>query len=304
GFDDDDPPEFVRERSIIVPIGEGKYVSIPMPLGFHVIPSTSRILTEWALSGFKDTTKRFGDFAALFADTFNPIGNAGWSMQTLAPTALDPFAALAENRDWTGKPIAQEDFNSLRPTPGFSRAKDTASEIAKALAYWINRASGGTDYKPGLMSPTPDQIDYLIGQVTGGVGREYLKAEQTAMSAWTGEELAPHKIPLLGRFYGDTTGQSSEATRFYNNLREINLHRSEVEGRRKDGGDVAGYLRDNPVARLGASGPVQVESQVRKLRQAKRDAIERGDTARVKEIDERLTAVMSRFNERAAALEG
>lgn len=301
GFDDDDPPEFVRERSIIVPIGEGKYVSIPMPLGFHVIPSTSRILTEWALSGFKDTTKRFGDFAALFADTFNPIGNAGWSMQTLAPTALDPFAALAENRDWTGKPIAQEDFNSLRPTPGFSRAKDTASEISKALAYWINRASGGTDYKPGLMSPTPDQIDYLIGQVTGGVGREYLKAEQTAVSAWTGEELAPHKIPLLGRFYGNTTGQSSEATRFYNNLREINLHRAEIEGRRKDGGDVQAYLLDNPAARIGMAGPIQVEGQVRKLREAKRIAVEQGDTARVRVIDEQITMAMRRFNERVSA---
>lgn len=301
GFDDDEPPEFVRERSIVVPLGDGKYASIPMPLGFHVIPSTSRILTEWALSGFRDTTKRFGDFAALFADTFNPIGNAGWSMQTLAPTALDPLAALSENRDWTGKPIAQEDFNSLRPTPGFSRAKDTASEISKALAYWINLASGGTDYKPGIFSPTPDQIDYLIGQVTGGVGREYLKTEQTAMSLWTGEELPPHKIPLLGRFYGDTTGQSSEATRFYNNLREINLHRAEIEGRRKDGGDVQGYLRDNPAARIGMAGPIQVEGQVRKLREAKRIAVEQGDTARVRVIDEQITMAMRRFNERVSA---
>ena len=301
GFDDDEPPEFVRERSIVVPLGDGKYASIPMPLGFHVIPSTSRILTEWALSGFRDTTKRFGDFAALFADTFNPIGNAGWSMQTLAPTALDPLAALSENRDWTGKPIAQEDFNSLRPTPGFSRAKDTASEISKALAYWINLASGGTDYKPGIFSPTPDQIDYLIGQITGGVGREYLKTEQTAMSLWTGEELPPHKIPLLGRFYGDTSGQSSEATRFYNNLREINLHRAEIEGRRKDGGDVQGYLRDNPAARIGMAGPIQVEGQVRKLREAKRIAVEQGDTARVRVIDEQITMAMRRFNERVSA---
>lgn len=301
GFDDDEPPEFVRERSIVIPLGDGKYASIPMPLGFHVIPSTSRILTEWALSGFRDTTKRFGDFVALFADTFNPIGNAGWSMQTLAPTALDPVAALAENRDWTGKPIAQQDFNSLRPTPGHARARDTASELSKALAYWINLSTGGTDYKPGLISPTPDQIDYLIGQVTGGVGREYLKAEQTATSLWTGEELPPHKIPLLGRFYGDATGQSSEATRFYNNLREINLHRAEIEGRRKDGGDVQGYLRDNPAARIGMAGPIQVEGQVRKLREAKRIAVERGDSARVRTIDVQITTAMRRFNERVSA---
>lgn len=304
GFDDDDPPEFVRERSIVIPIGGGKYVSIPMPLGFHVIPSTSRIMTEWALSGFKDTPRRFGDFMALFADTFNPIGNAGWSMQTLAPTALDPLAALAENRDWTGKPIAQEDFNSLRPSPGHARAKDTASELSKALSYWFNLASGGTDYKPGLISPTPDQIDYLIGQVTGGVGREYLKAEQTAMSVLTGEELPPHKIPLLGRFYGDTTGQSSESARFYNNLREINLHRAEVEGRRRDHGDVAGYLQDNPSARLALGGPVAVENHVRKLRKAKEQAVEAGQTARVKMIDSQITALMRGFNERVAALDG
>lgn len=303
GFDDDDPPEFVRERSIVIPIGGGKYASIPMPLGFHVIPSTSRILTEWALSGFKDTTRRFGDFMALFADTFNPIGNAGWSMQTLAPTALDPLAALAENRDWTGKPIAQEDFNSLRPTPGHARAKDTASELSKALSYWFNLASGGTDYKPGLISPTPDQIDYLIGQVTGGVGREYLKAEQTAMSVLTGEELPPHKIPLLGRFYGDTTGQSSESARFYNNLREINLHRAEVEGRRRDRGDVAGYLRENPSARLALGGPIAVENQVRKLRKAKEEAVEAGQSARVRLIEGQITTVMRKFNERVAALE-
>ncbi|WP_297360285.1 LPD38 domain-containing protein [Thauera sp.] len=301
GFDDEEPPEFVRERSIVIPLGDGKYASIPMPLGFHVIPSTSRILTEWALSGFRDTTKRFGDFVALFADTFNPIGNAGWSMQTLAPTALDPVAALAENRDWTGKPIAQQDFNSLRPTPGHARARDTASELSKALAYWVNLATGGTDYKPGLISPTPDQIDYLIGQITGGVGREYLKAEQTAMSLWTGEDLPPHKIPLLGRFYGDTTGQSSEATRFYNNLRDINLHRAEIEGRRKDGGDVQGYLRDNPEARIGMAGPIQVEGQVRKLREAKRTAVERGDAARVRAIDGQITTAMRRFNERVSA---
>lgn len=301
GFDDEEPPEFVRERSIVIPLGDGKYASIPMPLGFHVIPSMSRILTEWALSGFRDTTKRFGDFVALFADTFNPIGNAGWSMQTLAPTALDPVAALTENRDWTGRPIAQQDFNSLRPTPGYARARDTASEVSKALAYWINLSTGGTDYKPGLISPTPDQIDYLIGQVTGGVGREYLKAEQTATSLWTGEELPPHKAPLLGRFYGDATGQSSEATRFYNNLREINLHRAEIDGRRKDGGDVQGYLRDNPAARIGMAGPIQVEGQVRKLREAKRIAVEQGDTARVRVIDGQITMAMRRFNERVTA---
>ncbi|NML24337.1 LPD38 domain-containing protein [Zoogloea dura] len=304
GFGDDDPPEFVRERSIVIPLADGKYASIPMPLGYHVIPSFSRITTEWALGGFKDTAKRFGDILGLLADTFNPIGNAGISVQTIAPTAVDPLVALAENRDYTGKPIAQQDFNGLNPTPGHTRAKDTASGLSKAIAYWANLASGGTNYKPGLISPTPDQLDYLIGQITGGVGREYLKGEQTVSSLFSGEELPTHKIPLLGRFYGDTRGQSSEGARYYANLKEIHLHRAEIEGRRKDGGDVAGYLEENPAARLGMAGPLKVEGEVRKLRESKRDALEKGQAARVKMIDARITALMKQFNERVAGLEG
>ena len=45
------------------------------------------------------------------ADTFNPIGNAGMSLQTIAPTVIDPLAALSENKDWTGKPIKRMTFN-------------------------------------------------------------------------------------------------------------------------------------------------------------------------------------------------
>lgn len=303
GFDDEEPPEFVRERSIIIPTGGGKYIAIPMPLGFHVIPNISRITTEWALSGFKHTPDRISGLLGLFADTFNPIGGAGLSMQTLAPTALDPLAALAENKDWSGKPIAREDFNSMDPSPGYLRAKDTASALSKAVAYWANLATGGTDYKPGFVSPTPDQLDYLIGQIAGGVGREYMKLEQTATSALTGEDLPPHKIPLLGRFYGDTTGQSSEANRFYANVREINLHKSEIDGRRKNGGDVMEYLNDNPTARL-VMGVSRFETTVRKLRQARRDAMERGDSAdRIKAIDGQITAVMGQFNQRFAELD-
>src|SRR5690606_19311180 len=117
-----------------------------------------------ALAGWRDPTKRVAQIAGAFIDTFNPIGNAGWSAQTIAPTAADPLVALSENRDWTGKPIAREDFSSLNPTPGYTRAKENASAVGEIVAYALNAASGGTDFKPGMLSPTPDQIDYLVGQ--------------------------------------------------------------------------------------------------------------------------------------------
>ena len=41
-------------------------------------------------------------------------------MQTVAPTVLDPIAALTENKDWSGRQIARQDFSKLNLTPGYT----------------------------------------------------------------------------------------------------------------------------------------------------------------------------------------
>ena len=71
-----------------------------------------------------------------------------------------------------------------------------ADRKSKPLIEWpfhptkgINSATGGTDFMPGAWSPTPDQLDFVIGQITGGVGREALKATQVVAAKFTGDEL-------------------------------------------------------------------------------------------------------------------
>lgn len=307
GFDDDEPKDFIKERNLIIPLGwiSGKkdFFSIPMPLGFHVLPSLGRISAEFAMRGFRKPGKAMGDMVSLLAEAFNPIGSAGVSLQTLMPTPLDPLTALAENKDWTGKTIAKEDFNKLSPTPGHSRAKDTATWFGKSISEALNTISGGTKYTPGWMSPTPDQIDYLIGQATGGVGREVMKAEQTISSTVTGEDLPMHKVPLLGRVYGTTEGQSNEASRFYDNLKKLNEHEAEIKGRRENKEDAAGYIRENPESRLVAYAN-STERVVSDLRKRKRKLIEDGASKeRIKLIEMQMAARMARFNKRVAEVE-
>jgi hypothetical protein len=302
GFDDEEPPEFVRERNLILPIGGDKYLTFPMPLGYHVIPSTSRIITEWALSGFKDTPDRIASLTGMYLEAFNPVGNAGWSAQTLAPTFADPIVALTENRDWTGKPIARKDFSNLDPTPGYTRAKDTASEFSTQIAKFLNYASGGTEFKPGVLSPTPDQLDYLIGQVTGGIGREVLKAEQTALKTATGEELPPYKIPVVGRFYGETKSSAAESGRFYKNLTKLNEHENEIKGRRENREPIAEYMQENPEARLAPLAR-KTYSDIQKLRKRKEQLLDR-DAPResIKQVEDMITKRMQVFNARVEAL--
>ena len=300
GFGDEEPPDFIREKNLVIPIGGKKYLTIPMPLGLHVLPGIGRIATEYTLSGFKRPVKRIEQLLGMIAGSFNPLGGSGISLQTIMPTVFDPFAALATNTDWTGKPIYREDFDKLAPTPGYSRAKDTASSVGIAVAKAINFLTGGTKYKPGSLSPTPDQVDYLIGQATGGVGREALRVEQTIKSAVTGEELPTNKIPVLGRFYGNAEQASSQAQVFYENLKMLNLHEAEIKGRAKNREDVKEYLKDNPEARLYASAN-SIGHKVSELRKIKHQMSEKNmDT---KQIDKRILATMKALNTQVERLQ-
>lgn len=303
GFDDDDPPEFVRERSLIIPIGDKKYVTIPMPLGLNVIPSIGRIATEAALSGGRNVGDKAVGLMTLIASTFNPIGGSGTIAQTVSPTISDPAIALLENRDWTGKPIEREDMNPLNPSPGHERAKEKATPWARAMSEAINMLTNGTEYTPGYLSPTPDAIDYLIGQVTGGVGREVSKGAATLSALGTGEDLPAHKIPLVGRFYGNAEGQSKEGAAFYRNVIEINKAEREVKGREANDEDVDGYKAGNPLTELIEEAG-KIESRVKKLRKERRELVKSdAHPADVREIEAEITDAMKELNDMVKAVQ-
>jgi len=304
GFDDDNPPQFVREKNIIIPLMNGKYLTIPMPLGFNLLPNLSRNVTEWGMSGFKNTPKRIISLLESVMTGLNPFGG-GFSVQTLVPTVVDPLIALAENKDSFGRKIAREDFSSLRETPGYLRTKDTATPWSKGLSEFLNYASGGTKYMKGALSPTPDQIDYLIGQATGGVGREIGKISQTISSTATGEELPSTKIPLLSRFYGDTEESASQSNKYYTNLSRINSYAAEIKGRigHPGTGTVSEFIQDVPEARLVPLATATY-SAIQKIEKLKKQAIERGlPKERIRQFEKLTQDRMKQFNQRVEAFQ-
>lgn len=302
GGDDDEwekIPEFVKERSIILPIGKQDYIAIPLPLGFHFLPNIGRLAVEMAWYKDKTAGKQMASLFTIMSDAFNPLGGSAPALQIAAPTVLDPLVALAQNKDWTGRPIYVENFNALDPEPGFKRTKDSATPWAKGFAEAINAITGGTQYVPGGWSPTPDQIDYVIGQLTGGVGREAGKVAATAAAPFTGEELPPYKVPLVGRLYGSTAGHSGQSEKFYENIRQANAVESEIKGRLKDGTGIAAYLQEHQrEVDLAARGNA-AERQVRELRRIRRGIVSRGEpdaASRAREVNEQMAGVMRGFN--------
>ena len=296
GFEEDEPPEFVKDKNFIIPYGDKKYIAIPLPLGFNMFPAFGRRITEFAMSDDKNVGKAVFDMGSMVIDAFNPLGSATFA-QTLAPTLIDPVIALAENKDFSGKPISRDDLNSLNPTPGYTRAKENASAVSTGLAYAINFLSGGTDFKKGAISPTPDQIDYLIGQVTGGVGREALKVEKAVTSVASGEELATYNVPVLGRMIGDVKQKTVETSRFYENVKNLNEHQHEIEGRLKAGEDINDYLDSHPEALMYKYAD-QVYNKVNDMKRIRRTMKEQGMSSSDLQIyDENILMMMTVLNE-------
>lgn len=305
GDDEDEPdnwekiPDFIKQRSLIIPLGREDYLSIPMPLGYHVFPNIGRAAVEFAMGeSHKSPGRQVGDLMMILVDAFNPVGGSENLGQMVAPTVIDPVVALMQNRDWTGRQIYRADMSSLDPTPGHTRAKDSASTVSHALSESINAITGGNEYRPGAWSPTPDQIDYVFGQLTGGLGRELIKVNQTASSAVTGDELPPYKVPLLGRVYGNTRGTSGQSDRYYENIRLLNELGNEIKGRQAAEEDVDEFKRVEPLTELVLLGN-RTQEHIQKLRTKRRRIAlkaEDGFREEVREVDLEIAEAMARVN--------
>jgi len=300
GYDEDDPPEFVREKNFIIPLPDGTYITVPYPLGFNILPNSGRIVMDFMLHGGRDPAKHAVSLLSSAMNSFNPLGSTGFSMQTIMPTVLDPIAALAENRDAFGRPIARKD-RATAPTPGYTRSRDTSTEISKGLSYFLNLASGGSKYQKGYISPTADEIDFLAGQVGGGLYREVTKAGKAVSSVFTGEEVPSYQRPVVGRFVGETGSQAAIAQTFYQNITRMTDHENEVKGRKKNQENVESYLKEYPEARLWRRANT-IENEINELNKKKRLFIEKGfPKERIQAIDAKKALKMQKFNEQVKA---
>jgi len=240
GYDDEDVPAQIKDRAFVVPIWDGKYVAIPMPHGFNTIINFGREMTD-ALLNPKEAMQHIGRATLGQVGAFNPFGNAGNWVTDMLPAIADPIVSLYMNKDAFGRPIAKEDLNPANPTPGFTRAKEGASKTARMLSEGLNTLTGGNDDQKGAFSPTPDQIDFVLGQVGGGVGRELTKAGGALkagydMAAGNERETMPsYKMPLIGRLYGNADEPSSLRAKLFTVRTEVNETYARYKGLKERG---------------------------------------------------------------------
>lgn len=316
GYDDDEIPEFVKSRALILPLGtddEGKkrYFTIPLPLGLHVLPNTGRVLAELTMDGGKDALAKGFEAVGEIAGAFNPLGGgniftADGALRTVAPTVIDPVIEVLSNKNFAGTAIEREGYGN-DPRPGFERAREGTLRAPTGQAYLeisriLNKVSGGTEYEAGRVSPTPEMVRYLAQVVGGGLLREIEKTVNTSIAMSKGEDTKPTGLPVFGRFYGEVDDASVQRSRYYDNLTAIEKAEKLIRAAEKKGDlDAADRIEaDKPEAMLKK----EKNRAVKDLRELNKEAMETvGDSEAIKALDEERTAVMRELNESAREID-
>ena len=297
GIDEDDIPEPIKAKNFVIPVGgEGKYLTIPYPLGFNIFPNLSRNASEFAISGFRNPGKHLSNGISSIADAFNPLGSSG--LLSFAPTITHIPLSLMANKDEFGRPIHRED-RATSPTPGWERSRDNANVVAQMLAYGINAITSGFEpHSKGLWSPTAEDIQYTAGQLTGGVGREIMKGAEVTKTAAASEDVPAHRIPLVGNFYGEAHSPSAVASKFYENVTKLADHENVIKGKQQDKESPSQYYRDHPEAKLWKTAN-NIENQINALNKRKHILMQNNAKKEaLQAIENQKTVIMDRFNKK------
>ena len=303
GFKDDDPPEYIREHNLVIPTGDGKYITLPMPYGLNILPNTGRILTEAAIDINKNGVKKAKlgkkslSWANSFLSTFSPFGNQGLTLNALVPSAVEPFAGVfLTNKNSFGQTISKQD-SYTRPTPGYMRTKESGTAAGKEFARWMNLLSGGTDYTKGVWSPTGDDIDFLASSFTGPVVGSVAKTAKYIKAKVEGEEVPAYQVPVAGRFMGEIESKPVITSRFYNNLNAMYEHELTLKNLKGDPEATRKYIQDHPDARAYKRAE-HVEAQINGLNAKKKTFQMRGAPQEaLQRIDNQKIIIMNRFND-------
>lgn len=210
GGDDDEEaywniPEYERHNNFCVPIGGGKYVKIPLPIGFREMYAIGDMVAAMAFDKkfSRDVQQTGMDIANKIASIVLPINplestanglNIWASIGTiLAPSSAQFLIQNATNTDWKGTPI-QKEYTYNENDPQWMKAYASNPLWMKSLSKWCNETIGTGDMKG--IDWSPEKFDNTLSNLLGGVYTLIKKSGRTISMIWNEENRNISNVPL------------------------------------------------------------------------------------------------------------
>lgn len=305
----DKVPDYVKEHNLVIMKSlfggkPGEYWSIPLPYGynmFFLLGGTA----EGGIRGDLKATRAAGNIVGGLLGAFNPLGSedsktlTGTLLKNATPTIFRPAMDQAMNENFMGTQIYRENFPGGTPKPESTLGRRSTPEAYKVFADWLNRTSGGSQYRSGAVDINPDIMKYWIDYVSGGMGRFAGKTIDAAAKTYNGTDIPSQQIPFLGKISGQVLPYDDQQ-KMYDRIDELRQYDAELKTLR--GADRTAFLNKYR-CQISMNGIIhQTQHQLKNLRK-QRDEIysdptlsAREQSQRVKAVELRMKAVTDRFN--------
>lgn len=205
-------PDYVRQNNVIIPVGEGKYVLLPLSVELRALYGLGDMSAQYLRGEYKGrsfTADVTGRMMTLLPFSFEAEGSDNWLETAIRVFTPDMFTPITDaylwNQNFFGKRITgRNEFNKYVPeyhkvTTGTSKAIIKASERLNSLSGGDYASKGKLDY--ALLNPSA--VEYLFEQYLGGVGKAIAQCYKTVEGAVTGD-VQLRNIPVVSGLTYDT----------------------------------------------------------------------------------------------------
>ena len=209
--------QFIRRYNLCISVGGGQYATLPLPIEFRAVYGIGELFGS-VTSGKEQLT---GDEIAyaLFEQVSKvaPIDYSSGGMNAFIPSIGRPLVEVAQNKSWTGLPIAKETpFN--KNMPEYTKHYKNTNGILVGFTEQLNHAFGGDKYTRASTEwaeVNPAKVEYLMNAYLGGFFQVVDQTIKTAETVAGTREFDPRSIPLLNRVL--KSGDERTAYRKINN---------------------------------------------------------------------------------------
>jgi hypothetical protein len=203
-------PEYDRQNNLCFVIGKGKYVKLPLPIGFREMYGLGDlIIAGFANKKFVRNPLSVGmDVANKIATIVLPINPLEGSVNGLSliesgqdmllPDVTHGIMQNRTNTDFMGKPI-QKEYTYNEYNPQWTKAFASNPAWLTGLSKWCYEH---IEYDGLAWDWSPEKLDNTFSNAFGGIYSLLKKTGRTVSAIWNEDNRTLSNVPLVGVIVG------------------------------------------------------------------------------------------------------
>ena len=240
-----DLPKWVRRTNICIPIGDTKFVTIPLSYELRVSYGMGEMFWEIE-QGMIEPGELAKETLTQLSDLL-PVSFASGSVaHNASPTLVSPLVDIIQNRDFMGRPLWRENtFNQSMPeyTKAYAGTAKWLTKSTEVLnnaipKFWEKDYPSPDKYTPGALDINPAGVEHLLDSYLGGLYTFPAKAVKTISMIWDEDMRDIRNVPFFNRNIKDSRSGNpidrSAGDRYNTYMGEYRLSKQRWNGYRRE----------------------------------------------------------------------